>query len=157
MNTDKNPSEFKIVRIGRIIKEVTGNYLEIEEKYREGLKELENYSYIHVYWWAHEFDKPVHRNVLVTEIPYSKTEINAGVFACRSPERPNLIMDTICKIRGISKSSGEIFIENIDAVSNTPIIDIKPYIPCVDRVKQAKLPKWFPIEWGEWLPDKGIT
>ena len=149
-------NEFKIVQIGQIIKDVTGNYLEVSEGYREGLLELENYSHIHVYWWAHESDSKEQRAVLVTEIPYSKKETNAGVFACRSPERPNLIMDTVCKIKGINKSKGKIFIENIDAMPDTPIIDIKPYIGCVDRVKTVKVPKWFPSEWGEWFPDKGI-
>ena len=149
-------NEFKIVQIGKIVKDVTGNYLEIFEEYREGLFELENYSHIHVYWWAHELDNRENRDVLIADIPYSKEETKAGVFACRSPERPNLVMDTICKIRGINEAKGKIFIENIDAMPDTPIIDIKPYINCVDRVKQSRVPKWFPSEWGEWLPEKGI-
>ena len=148
--------EFKVVRIGTIVKDVTGNYLEIQEDYLDGLSELENYSHLHVYWWAHEFDNHENRSILITDIPYSRNKIKAGVFACRSPERPNLIMDTVCKIKGINKSKGKIFIDNIDALPDTPIIDIKPYIACVDRVKQSKVPKWFPAEWGEWLPDKGI-
>lgn len=149
-------NEFRIVQIGKIIKDVTGNHLEIFEKYRDGLLELENYTHIHVYWWAHELDDQEHRAVLITDIPYSKNKTKAGVFACRSPERPNPIMETVCKIKGINRSRGKIFIENIDAMPNTPLIDIKPYIACVDRVKQSKVPKWFPQEWGEWLPDKGI-
>ncbi len=148
--------EFNIVQIGSVKKDVSGNYLALSEEYLEGLLELENYSHIHVYWWAHEFDNEQHRSVLITDIPYSKEETNAGVFSCRSPERPNLIMDTVCKIKGINKSKGKIFIENIDAIHDTPIIDIKPYISCVDRVKNSRLPKWFPSEWGEWLPDKGV-
>jgi len=48
--------ELKIVQIGKIVKDVTVNCLEIFEQYKEGLLELENYSHIHVYWWANEFD-----------------------------------------------------------------------------------------------------
>ncbi len=152
-----NEKEFKIIQIGKIVKEVTGNYLEVFEEYRQGLLELENYSHIHIYWWAHEFDNEAHRSILVTEIPYAKEKTDAGIFACRSPERPNLIMETICKIKGINKIKGRIFIENIDALPNTPVIDIKPYLGCVDRVKNFRVPKWFPSEWGEWLPEKGIS
>ena len=149
-------NEFKLVQIGKIVKDVTGNYLEIFEKYRKALLELENYSHLHVYWWAHKSDNRQQREVLITDIPYATQKTKAGVFACRSPERPNLIMETVCKIKGINKSKGKIFIENIDAMPDTPILDIKPYINCVDRVKQSKVPKWFPSKWGEWLPDKGI-
>jgi tRNA-Thr(GGU) m(6)t(6)A37 methyltransferase TsaA len=148
--------EYRVTPIGKIVKDVTGNHLEISEEYRDGLLELENYSHIHVYWWAHELDSQAHREVLITDIPYSKEKTRAGVFACRSPERPNLVMDTVCKMRGINKAKGKIFIENIDAMPDTPIIDLKPYIPCVDRVKQSRVPRWFPEDWGEWVPDKGI-
>ena len=155
MKTKKN--EFKIVQIGKIVTNVTGNYLEIFEEYRDALLELENYSHLHVYWWANEFDNKKHREVLITDIPYAKIKTKAGVFACRSPERPNLIMETVCNIVGINKSKGRIFIKNIDAFSDTPIIDIKPYIGVTDRVKNYKVPKWFPSEWGEWVPKNGIT
>jgi tRNA (adenine37-N6)-methyltransferase len=149
--------EFIINSIGKIVKSATGNHLELDVKYRDGLLELENYSHMHVYWWASELDMDDHRSVLRTEIPYSKDKISAGVFACRSPERPNLIMESICKIVGINAQKGRIFIENIDAFKDTPLIDIKPYIHCNDRVKECKVPKWFPKEWGEWLPKGGIN
>jgi len=148
--------EFKITAIGKIVKTVTGSHIEIDLQYRDALLELENYSHMHVFWWAHEFDKDGHRAVLRTDIPYSKNHTVAGVFACRSPERPNLIMSSICKISGINAEKGKIFIGNIDAFNGTPVIDIKPYIHCVDRVKNCKVPKWFPEEWGEWYPEKGI-
>lgn len=148
--------EYKIHAIGQIVKIASGNHLEILDEYKDAMLKLENYSHIHVYWWANDFDNEEHRAVVITDIPYTKETMQAGVFACRSPERPNLIMDSVCKIKGINHKTGKIFIENIDAFPDTPIIDIKPYIPCVDRVKKARIPKWFPIEWGEWLPDKGI-
>ena len=149
--------EFRLVQIGKIKRSATGNCLEIEPKYIDGLIELENYNYIHVFWWAHELDAKEHREVVKTKIPYAKTDTIAGVFACRSPERPNPIMTTVCKIRGINLAKGKIYIENIDAFSESPIIDIKPYIHCNDRVKTCKVPKWLPVEWGEWLPAKGIS
>lgn len=149
--------EFTLTPIGKIVKSATGNHLEIDSQYRDGLLELDNYSHLHAYWWAHELDTDDHRAILQTEIPYSKSHTVAGVFACRSEERPNLIMSSTCKIIGINAQKGRIFIENIDAFNNTPLIDIKPYIHCVDRVKECKTPQWFPKEWGEWYPSGGIS
>lgn len=149
--------EFTITSIGRVVKSATGNHLEIDPQYREGLLELENYSHLHAYWWAQEMDNSEQRAVLQTEIPYAKSPTLAGVFACRTPERPNLIMTSICKIIGINAQKGRIFIENIDAFHDTPLIDIKPYIHCNDRVKECKVPQWFPKEWGEWYPNGGIN
>ncbi len=153
----KSGKEFTLVEIGRIIKEVSGNCIEVLEEYRPGLRELGNYSHLHVYWWASKFDNEEHRSVLVTDIPYAEEETTAGVFACRSPERPNLVMDSVCVIKGINETKGKVFIESIDAFPDTPVIDIKPYIPVVDRVKASRVPEWFPAEWGEWLPKGGIN
>ncbi len=149
-------NKYVILQIGNVLKDVTGNCLEIFPKYKDGLLELGTYSHVHVYWWAHKLDEDHHRAVLVTDIPYAKEKTVAGVFACRSPERPNLIMDSICKIKGIAYSKGKIFIGNIDAFPDTPIIDIKPYIHCNDRVDKVVVPRWFPAEWGEWFPKDGI-
>ena len=149
-------SEMILLQIGHVKKDVTGSAIQIDEEYRDAFLWLDGYSHIHVFWWANELDDDEHRKVLVCDIPYSKEKVEAGVFACRSPERPNPLMTTVCEIRGINKKKGRIFIENIDAFPNTPVIDIKPYIPCVDRVRNAKVPGWFPEEWGEWIPKGGI-
>ena len=149
-------TEFTIVKIGSVKKQVTGNCIELDEAYRDGLLELDNYSHVHILWWADGFDTPEQRDFLQVEIPYSKEKVVAGVFGCRSPRRPNLIMNTICKVVGINHKKGRIFIENIDADNGTAVIDIKPYIHCNDRVKDVKVPNWFPKEWGEWLPNGGI-
>ncbi|MCF8373919.1 MAG: TrmO family methyltransferase [Bacteroidales bacterium] len=148
--------EFKIYPIGFVKKQVTGNTIEIDEEFRDGLLELENYNYMHVLWWANDYDTQDQRKLVQVDIPYSKEKIKAGVFACRSPQRPNLVMNSVCKIVGINHKKGRIFIENIDANNSTPVIDIKPYIHCNDRVKDARVPRWFPTEWGEWYPAGGI-
>ena len=64
-----------------------------------------------------------------------------GVFACRSPVRPNLIAMSLCRV--ISIEGGAIEIEGIDAFDQTPVIDIKPYAPGIDRPKgESKVPEW---------------
>jgi tRNA-Thr(GGU) m(6)t(6)A37 methyltransferase TsaA len=62
-----------------------------------------------------------------------------GVFATRSPCRPNPIGLSLVEFHGIKQVNGKIFLmlSNIDLVDGTPIIDIKPYIPYADSKPQA--------------------
>jgi tRNA (Thr-GGU) A37 N-methylase len=62
-----------------------------------------------------------------------------GVFACRSPVRPNPIALTLCRIRSVKNNIIEI--DKIDAFANTPILDLKPYIPGYDSA-HASIADW---------------
>ena len=62
-----------------------------------------------------------------------------GVFACRSPARPNLIGLTLCKVLSVKDNVVEV--EKIDAFSDTPILDLKPYLPGYDSA-DASVPDW---------------
>lgn len=69
-----------------------------------------------------------------------------GVFAARSPYRPNPIGLSICRIHSIQQlkdDSVKISVEGCDLVEGTPIIDIKPYIKEYDAIVDAPLPNWF--------------
>lgn len=57
-----------------------------------------------------------------------------GVFATRSPNRPNPIGLSLVEFHGIIQEEGKLFLQlsNIDLVDGTPIIDIKPYVPYAD-------------------------
>ena len=63
-----------------------------------------------------------------------------GVFACRSPERPNLIGFTACRI--IKVEGNRLEVADLDARDGTPILDLKPYIPGGDAIPQAVTPGW---------------
>ena len=54
-----------------------------------------------------------------------------GVFACRSPHRPNPIGLTLAKLTGINRN--KLYVSGIDLIDGTPILDIKPYIPSYDN------------------------
>lgn len=62
-----------------------------------------------------------------------------GVFACRSPFRPNLIALSLCRVLSVKNNVVEI--DKIDAFANTPILDLKPYIPGYDSA-EASVPDW---------------
>ncbi|TEW54557.1 tRNA (N6-threonylcarbamoyladenosine(37)-N6)-methyltransferase TrmO [Psychromonas sp. RZ22] len=63
-----------------------------------------------------------------------------GVFATRSPNRPNSIGLSLVKFHGLIQRDKKLFLSlsNIDLVDSTPIIDIKPYIPYADALPDAK-------------------
>jgi tRNA (Thr-GGU) A37 N-methylase len=63
-----------------------------------------------------------------------------GVFACHSPCRPNLIGLSVCKI--LSIKDNVIQIDSIDAFNDSPVIDLKSYIPPINTLQNAFVPKW---------------
>ncbi|HDO41943.1 MAG TPA: tRNA (N6-threonylcarbamoyladenosine(37)-N6)-methyltransferase TrmO, partial [Candidatus Bathyarchaeota archaeon] len=64
--------------------------------------------------------------------------LETGVFACRSPSRPNPI--GLCTVKLLEVEGCALTVRGLDAFNNSPIIDIKPYIPRVDSVPNAKVP-----------------
>ncbi|MHA2307326.1 MAG: tRNA (N6-threonylcarbamoyladenosine(37)-N6)-methyltransferase TrmO [Candidatus Hodarchaeales archaeon] len=138
-------NEFKIVPIGHIRKTESDHYLEILPDYFSGLYRLDLLSHIFVLWWIHETDQNDLRKVKTNVLPRVVESIHPpqemGTFATRSPHRPNPIGLTLVKI--LSIASNKVYVDFIDAFDNTPIIDIKPYLPNGDRVDEVHLPKWF--------------
>lgn len=63
-----------------------------------------------------------------------------GVFACRSPSRPNPI--GLCVTKLISVKGATLVVKGLDAFKGSPIVDIKPYLPHDDRITRAKVPAW---------------
>ena len=147
--------ELKI--IGRIITTQEGKAICIDEKYRPGMEKVDFFSHIIVLWWAGNYKEESERTQL-TYYPYYAEDILTGVFACRSPIRPNPIGLTVCKIKNVNMNQGIIHIDEIDAAAGTEILDIKTYFPVYDRVKEFRQPDWLPDYWGEWrypVPEQG--
>jgi len=63
-----------------------------------------------------------------------------GVFATRTPNRPNTIGLSLVEFHGVVQREGKLFLSlsNIDLVDGTPVIDIKPYLPYADSIPNAK-------------------
>lgn len=141
---------YNIHPIGHIKRKGMETVLEIDERYISGLKGLDKFSHVMVLWLA---DKIENRYMLQMYPPYSMDRVT-GVFATRAEYRPNPISVTTCKIRDINKKTGVINVIGMDAFDGTPIIDLKPYIPVFDRVKEPKLPKWLSFLWPEWMHEQ---
>ncbi len=114
----------------------------LEDKYRSGLTGLNGFSHLQIIWWFNGCDNETERNILTVEKPYSKGPDTMGTFATRSPERPNPIAVSVCEIKEIDYNKGVISFNYFDAFTGTPILDIKPYTPSIDKVEHAKVPEW---------------
>lgn len=135
-------SEIKMNPIGSIEVEQGRYYLSIMDNYRSALKEIEGFSHIIIIWWGNKSDSREHRETLVAKKPYKKGPDTIGKFATRSEIRPNPVLITTASVLGVDLEKGIIELPWIDAESNSPIIDLKPYQPCSDRVKNVELPDW---------------
>ncbi|MDD3051873.1 MAG: TrmO family methyltransferase, partial [Candidatus Cloacimonetes bacterium] len=109
-----------------------------DETYLRSLSEI---SHLKIFWWFDKFDKPAYRKVTVSEPPYEKAP-KTGIFASRSPVRPNPIALTTARIVSIDFENCTIQTSMLDCFDNTPIIGISPYNPKFDRIDDFFVPQW---------------
>lgn len=103
----------------------------VHGSYVDGLKDIESCSHLIVLYWQDRSD----RNSLKARPPHGKKE--RGVFATRSPNRPNPIgfcIAELCKIEG-----NRLLVKGLDALDKSPLLDIKPYSPDIDCIPEAKI------------------
>lgn len=108
--------------------------IEVEQKYIPALKGLDGFSHLQVLWWFHGCDNTSARSMLEAEQPYKKGPATLGIFATRSPYRPNPIALSTARIIAINRENGIIQLAYIDAYEGSPVLDLKPYTPSLDRV-----------------------
>jgi tRNA-Thr(GGU) m(6)t(6)A37 methyltransferase TsaA len=119
--------------------------VELSAEYRDGLLELERFSHVVVLWWAAGCDTPADRSTLRVH-PRPAPEHLMGVFATRSPARPNPVALSVCRLAAVNEETGIVRVAAIDADDGSPVLDLKPYIPSQDRVRTPRIPEWFPRE-----------
>ena len=98
-------------------------------------------------------DTEKYRSIMTTELPYAPG-VEAGVFACRSEYRPNPIAVTLMAVLSVDVENGIVVLPWIDAFDGTPMLDLKPYIPISDRIRDFKVAEWL-ADWPEWMEDAG--
>lgn len=114
-NAYKNLTD--IPRQGRMSEEISE--IEIHPNFSDGLLKIEQNKYLIVLYWAHL----AKRDILKT-IPPAAKEIH-GVFASRSPGRPNPL--SLCIVELIECNGKSLRVRGLDALSGSAVIDIKPY------------------------------
>ena len=105
-------------------KSIVKGTAELEPEYMDGLRSLDGFSHIILLYWFHRAKSS---SLIVT--PYLDEQAH-GVFATRAPARPNPIGLSVVKLLEIEGSS--IIFEGADMLDETPLLDIKPYVPGFD-------------------------
>jgi tRNA (adenine37-N6)-methyltransferase len=98
--------------------------LEILPQFEQGLMDIEGFSHLYVIWAfdrADGFDLVAH--------PPTDEKRPHGVFATRSPRRPNPIALTVVELLG--REGNSLRVRGVDMLDGTPILDIKPYLSSI--------------------------
>lgn len=142
-------NEMTLVAVGTVEKQDDRRSIVLDPKYRNGITGIEQFSHVIVVWWADRFAEHRFAVDMINELPYA-ADVESGLFATRSPVRPNPICINTARILGVDLKAGRIDVDEIDAYTGTQVLDIKPYYGCIDRVKEYGQPEWVPADWGEW-------
>lgn len=110
--------------------------IHLNEEFKDGLKDLEGFSHINILYLLHKVEG------YKLEVKPFLDNNSHGVFATRSPKRPNRIGSSVVKIDSIEDNV--VYIENIDVLNGTPLLDIKPYVPHLyeETIDELKI-GWF--------------
>jgi tRNA (adenine37-N6)-methyltransferase len=108
--------------------------VEIFSEFVDGLKDLDGFSYVFLLYHFHK----AHGSAL-TVTPFLDSAPH-GIFATRAPSRPNPIGLSVVKLVGIKGNALQV--EQLDILDETPVLDIKPYVPEFDHRPDARI-GWF--------------
>lgn len=147
-------SSFTVKTIGSISVSETEAFIRLDKEYIPALTGLEGFGYVQVLWWFDGCDNEGSRSKLREISPYKNAPGFLGTFATRSPERPNPIALTAAYVTYIDYENGIIGLSYIDALDGSPVLDIKPYTPSLDRVEEPVVPEWC-REWPRSVEQSG--
>ena len=100
--------------------------IEVNPEFREGLKGIERWEHLLVICWLHQAD----RETLKVHPRGDAASTKAGVFATRSPARPNPVAVYTVELLEVRPDS--LLVRGIDALDGTPVVDLRPHIPRLD-------------------------
>jgi len=112
--------------------EVECNVLELhpQQDFELALRDLEGFERVWLVWWFHR--NPGWRSLV---LPPRGPSQRRGVFATRSPHRPNALGMTPVRLLGVEGL--KLFLGPCDMVDGTPVFDVKPYVPAYDSFPEA--------------------
>jgi len=133
--------KFGLPRQAGIVDKLKGT-ITFEPKYRNpiALRGLETFSHIWLLWQFSESKIDPENPPLTARPPRLGGNTKMGVFATRSPFRPNGIGMSVVKLESIEEETAEgpvITVSGVDLMDGTPILDIKPYMPYSDSIPDA--------------------
>lgn len=97
--------------------------LDILPEFEPGLTDIEGFSHLFVIWvFDRSEDYELYGTVPIDGMPH-------GVFATRSPRRPNPVALTIVEL--LRRDGGKLYVRGVDMLDGTPILDLKPYLSSI--------------------------
>ena len=99
-------------------------WVELKDEFVKGLKDLEKFSHAILLYYLHKSDKEH-----IEGKPFLEDDVH-GIFAIRSPHRPNHIGLSVVKIKRIKEN--KLYFTEVDMIDRTPLLDIKPYVKYFD-------------------------
>jgi len=110
----------------------------IDNSLSEALDGLEDFSHIIILYWMNRLTAGTIKNKIH---PHGEMDLPlVGLFATRSPRRPNSI--GVTTVRLLERQGNILKVKGLDAIDGTPVIDIKPHLPGRDSLADAKVPQW---------------
>jgi tRNA-Thr(GGU) m(6)t(6)A37 methyltransferase TsaA len=139
MKIDLKPIGF--VRTEAVGKEVRDKSLVSQIVFREELTEalegIQDFSHLFVIFWLHQ----VKERGIMKVYPRGRQDLPLlGVFATRTPHRPNPI--GLTRVKLVSVEGNVVTVQGLDAFDGTPVLDIKPF-DFWDTTEDAKVPDWW--------------
>ena len=131
---------YEIQPIGKVEEEGETSKVRIYPKFTKALQGIEGFSHVIILYWFHLRDNKKDRNTLKVIPKRHPGAPEVGVFACRSPARPNPI--GLCVTQLLEVEDNVLIVKGLDALKDSPIIDIKPYSPRADMIANTKVPDW---------------
>lgn len=148
------PEKFGVPRQPLLVEEALGQMIFTRNDFfNEAFRGIENFSHL---WLIFEFHKVREEDVTaLVRPPRFQGKEKWGVYATRSPHRPNRLGLSVVKFHKLEEVGDEIhlWVKGVDLVSGTPVFDIKPYIPYADSYPEAnasdfsEAPKSYPVRW----------
>ena len=133
------PTKFAVPRQSGLVDAPSTIVFEKEYRVKEALRGLEGYSHIWLLWSFHDLKRQGWEPTV--RPPRLGGNTRMGVFATRSPYRPNPIGLSCVRLLGMSEE-GELgtvlHVSGADLMNETPILDIKPYLPYTDAHPEAE-------------------
>ncbi|HKL78937.1 MAG TPA: TrmO family methyltransferase, partial [Mobilitalea sp.] len=109
----------------------------------EVISKLQAGDFIRVLWWFHKFDEKLYRSHLMCNPPYENAP-RCGVFATRSPVRPNPLASTIVKVKSVDPYNHSISVLGFDGFEHSMILQVMPYEE--KSFSEIRVPEWV----GHW-------
>ena len=122
--------EGKDIPIQGIFKRDVEAWIELQQKYAKGLKDLDQFSHAIILYYFHKSQREE-----IEGRPFLEQRKH-GIFAIRSPHRPNHIGLSVVKIRKIE--ANKMYFTEVDVLDQTPVLDIKPYVKNFDNRNNVK-------------------